>query len=78
MKKLFYIRGNNIRGKEVIDTLKKLGGINNHNLNGTGEDLIYFLDKNLNIQMFCPHIYNLLWKVVRDFGIELLLKSKKV
>ena len=46
------IKGDKTNGKEIIDTLKMLGGINRFKLDGSRCDLYYYINNNYTIDVF--------------------------
>lgn len=72
---IYYIRGNEERGDEVIKMLKEKGGIRQH-LSGKGdrEDLYYFIDYDNDI--FWCNEYSSYANLLKRYGIELHLPEK--
>lgn len=50
---LVYIVGDSEIGKDIIKTLEKYGGINEHRYNGCCNDSIYYIDPNNNLIEMC-------------------------
>lgn len=50
---LVYIVGDSEIGKDIIKTLEKYGGINEHRYNGCYNDCIYYIDPNNNLIEMC-------------------------
>lgn len=51
--KLVYIAGDSEIGENIIKTLEKYGGINEHGYKGTENDSIYYIDPNNNLIEMC-------------------------
>lgn len=47
------IKGHSTRGKEVIELLEMLGGVNTFHRECNNKDLFYYIDKNKHIQITC-------------------------
>lgn len=62
---LVYIIGDSEIGMDIIKTLEKYGGINEHNFEGNREDCVYYIDPNNNFIEVCDFEDNQsLWDVL--------------
>ena len=62
---LFYIIGDSEIGMDIIKTLEKYGGINEHNFEGNRDDCVYYIEPNNNFIEICDFENNLsLWDVL--------------
>lgn len=62
---LVYIIGDSEIGMDIIKTLEKYGGINEHNLEGNRDDCVYYIEPNNNFIEVCDFENNLsLWDVL--------------
>ena len=62
---LVYIIGDSEIGMDIIKTLEKYGGINEHNLEGSRDDCVYYIEPNNNFIEVCDFEGNLsLWDVL--------------
>lgn len=55
---LVYIIGDSEIGMNIIKTLEKYGGINEHNYKGNRNDCVYYIDPNSNFIEFCDFQLN--------------------
>lgn len=63
--KFVYIIGDSEIGEDIIRTLEKYGGINQHNYKGDSNDCVYFIEPNNNFIEVCSFSQNpLLWEVL--------------
>lgn len=63
---LVYIVGDSEIGMDIIKTLEKYGGINEHDYNGGYNDCIYYIDPNNNFIEICDIKELKLWNVILD------------
>lgn len=56
--KLVYIAGDSEIGKDIIKTLEKNGGINEHNYKGNKNDCVYYIEPNTNFIEICDFKLN--------------------
>lgn len=61
---LVYIVGDSEIGMDIIKTLEKYGGINEHNYKGERDDVVYYIDPNNNFIEICDFINLKLWDVI--------------
>ena len=62
---MVYIIGDSEIGMDIIKTLEKYGGINEHNLEGNRDDCVYYIEPNNNFIEVCDFENNLsLWDVL--------------
>lgn len=62
---LVYIIGDSEIGLDIIKTLEKYGGINEHNFEGNRDDCVYYIEPNNNFIEVCDFEDNLsLWDVL--------------
>ena len=62
---LVYIAGNSEIGIDIIKTLEKYGGINEHNYKGERDDVVYYIEPNNNFIEVCDFDTNIkLWDVI--------------
>lgn len=62
---LVYITGDSEIGMDIIKTLEKYGGINEHNYKGDKNDCVYYIEPNNNFIEICDFLTNLnLWDVI--------------
>jgi hypothetical protein len=61
---LVYIVGDSEIGMDIIKTLEKYGGINEHDYNGGYDDCIYYIDPNNNFIEICDTKELKLWEVL--------------
>ena len=71
-----YIRGDANRSREVIKTLEDLGGINYNNLNGSYEDLYYYISPLGRIENVANYEHVLL-SFIKEFYKEIKLPRWK-
>lgn len=63
--KLVYIVGDSEIGENIIKTLEKNGGINEHNYKGDRDDVLYYIEPNNNFIEICDFkLNNLLYEVL--------------
>ena len=63
--KLVYIVGDSEIGIDIIKTLEKYGGINEHNYKGERDDVVYYIEPNNNFIEVCDFDTNIkLWDVI--------------
>ena len=63
--KLVYIAGDSEIGMDIIKTLEKYGGINEHNYKGDRDDVVYYIEPNNNFIEICDfNLNNLLYEVL--------------
>ena len=63
--KLVYIAGDSEIGMDIIKTLEKYGGINEHNYKGDRDDVVYYIEPNNNFIEICDFkLNNLLYEVL--------------
>jgi hypothetical protein len=63
---LVYIVGDSEIGMDIIKTLEKYGGINEHDYNGGYDGCIYYIDPNNNFIEICDIKELKLWNVILD------------
>lgn len=63
---LVYIVGDSEIGEDIIKTLEKYGGINEHDYNGGYDGGIYYIDPNNNFIEICDIKELKLWNVILD------------
>lgn len=56
--KLVYIVGDSEVGMDIIKTLEKYGGINEHNFKGDRDDVVYYIEPNTNFIEICDFKLN--------------------
>ena len=62
---LVYIAGDSEIGMDIIKTLEKYGGINEHNYKGERDDVAYYIEPNNNFIEVCDFDTNIkLWEVL--------------
>lgn len=62
---LVYIAGDSEIGMDIIKTLEKYGGINEHNYKGERDDVAYYIEPNNNFIEVCDFYTNIkLWEVL--------------
>ena len=62
---LVYIAGDSEIGIDIIKTLEKYGGINEHNYKGERDDVVYYIEPNNNFIEVCDFDTNIkLWDVI--------------
>jgi hypothetical protein len=62
---LVYIVGDSEIGMDIIKTLEKYGGINEHNYKGNRDDVLYYIEPNNNFIEVCDFkLNNLLYEVL--------------
>ena len=62
---LIYIAGDSEIGMDIIKTLEKYGGINEHNYKGERDDVAYYIEPNNNFIEVCDFDTNIkLWEVL--------------
>lgn len=62
---LVYIAGDSEIGMDIIKTLEKYGGINEHNYKGDRDDVVYYIEPNNNFIEVCDFDTNIkLWDVI--------------
>ena len=63
--KLVYIAGDSEIGMDIIKTLEKYGGINEHNYKGDRDDVVYYIEPNNKFIEVCDFEINIkLWDVL--------------
>lgn len=63
--KLVYIVGDSEIGMDIIKTLEKYGGINEHNYKGDRDDVVYYIEPNNKFIEVCDFDKNIeLWDVI--------------
>jgi hypothetical protein len=63
--KLVYIAGDSEIGMDIIKTLEKYGGINEHNYKGDRDDVVYYIEPNNKFIEVCDFEVNIkLWDVL--------------
>lgn len=72
-----YIRGIKNRGDEVIETLKKLGGINRKSLGGDDKYAYYYINPNGVITYVYDHEYSPDYLLVKEFYKKIELPEIK-
>lgn len=72
-----YIRGVKNRGDEVIETLKKLGGINRKSLGGGDKYAYYYINPKGVIDYVYEHEYSPDYLLVKEFYKEIELPERK-
>lgn len=61
---LVYIVGDSEIGMDIIKTLEKYGGINEHNYKGERNDAVYYIEPNNNFIEICDFAHLKLWDVI--------------
>ena len=61
---LVYIIGDSEIGMDIINTLEKYGGINEHNYKGEKNDVVYYIEPNNNFIEICDFGNLKLWDVI--------------
>jgi hypothetical protein len=61
---LFYIMGDSKIGMDIIKTLEKYGGINEHNYKGEINNVVYYIEPNNNFIEICDFADLKLWDVI--------------
>ena len=61
---LVYIVGDSEIGMDIIKTLEKYGGINEHNYKGERNDVVYYIEPNNNFIEICDFAHLKLWDVI--------------
>ena len=61
---LVYIVGDSKIGMDIIKTLEKYGGINEHNYKGERNDAVYYIEPNNNFIEICDFAHLKLWDVI--------------
>ena len=72
-----YIRGIKNRGDEVIETLKKLGGINRKSLGGDDKYAYYYINPKGVIDYVYEHEYSPDYLLVKEFYKKIELSEIK-
>lgn len=72
-----YIKGVKDRGDEVIETLKKLGGINRHSLGGGNKQAYYYINPKGTIDYVYVDECSPEHLLVKEFYKEITLPERK-
>ena len=77
-KQKVYIQGVENRGKEVINALKKLGGINEHSYSGNNKYAYYYINPKGVIDYVYIYAHSPEFLLIQEFYKKIELSEKKV
>lgn len=77
LSKNVYIRGDINNGREIIEELKRKGGINKYDYNGNA-DALYFIDPVTNYIAIAPKIEEFLQNLLKTYHTEITLPKKMI